>query len=196
MTNFKLLFTALILAGCNLSPTSNTPTLPPAIVSTPTASPSAQATLSFDAAVYSDEAGRYEISYPVGWMVDAQQAGLRAGYVQITSWQHDPGGFTEIPEGGSILQVTVYQWDPVRNLAARVEMRRNNFLDSGNLILEETVVSYPGGHEGVRMVLQDTAGEQTVIVLLELGDDYVELSGTGDLAILEEMMRSFTFLVP
>lgn len=194
MKNLKIVVLALMLTACNFPLISTPSTSTPLATSLPTASPSSEATLSFAAAVYRDEAGRFEISYPVDWMVDAQQAGSRGSYVQITSWQHKLGGFTEIPEGGSVLGIAVYLWDPKRDLSARVEMRRNNFLDSGNVILEETAVSYPDGHDGVRFLLEDTTGGQSVVVLLALGDDYLELSGSGDLAILEEMMRSFKFI--
>lgn len=195
MKNLKLFTLALVLVGCNFPLVSAPPTATqPLATSLPTASPSVEPTLSFESAIYVDELGRFEISYPMGWMVDPQQGGSRGSYVQITSWQHEPGGFTEIPAGGSVFGIAVYLWDPKGDLPARVEMRRNNFIDSGNLILEETAVSYPGGHEGVRFALQDTAGGKSIVVLLALGDDYLELSGSGDLAIMEEMIRSFRFI--
>jgi hypothetical protein len=193
MKTFTFVVITLLLVGCGQTPIATpteslpAPSTDTVVVVTPVSVPS------FDAEVYRDELGRFEITYPVGWMVDASQAGSRGSIVQITSWQHPEGGITEIPADGSILGITVYQWDPKSDLAARIAMRRTNFLDSGNLILEENEISYPGGPAGLRLLLQTTDGQQSLITLLQLGDDYLELSGSGDIPLLEEILSTFRY---
>lgn len=185
------MFFVFWLAACS-SPAAAVPTATAALGAT--ASPTAEVQIptapAFEAAAYADPAGRYEISYPAGWTVDAAQGGSRGGYVQFTSWVHE-GGIEEIPAGESLLQVAVYLWDPKHDLPARVEMRKTAFEASGSIILEEGEIEFPTGQRGVRFLLQTTTGEQSLVVIAELGEDYLELSGVGDLALLDAAMRTF-----
>lgn len=197
MKNSVTSLIALILVACNAPGVASAvqPTQPPV----PTAAQAATETvvaaqLSFEPTVYADLESRFQLRYPAGWMLDAQQGGSRGSYVQITSWQHAVGGFSEIPSGGSVLGIAIYQWDPKGDHAARLEMRRNNFIDSGNLILEETEINFPGGQIGTRLLLQDTDGNLSVIFLSILGDEYLELSGFGpDIQLIDEIIGTFEF---
>lgn len=188
---------ALLLVACNapeIAPTLQATQLPAATATQAAAETAAPAELSFEAAVYTDPEARFQLSYPADWMVDASQGGSRGGYVQITSWQPEVGGFSEIPADGSVLQIAIYQWDPVGDHAARLEMRRNNFLSSGNVIVEETATVFPGGQTGTQLLLQDTDGDLSVVLLTVLGDEYLELSGYGaDIVLLEEIIGTFEF---
>lgn len=149
---------------------------------------------SFDRATYVDLDGDYQISYPAGWMVDEAQAGSRGGYVQITSWQHEPGGFIEVPEGEHVIQLATYLWDPAGDHAARFEMRRGNFESSGNVILEEEDIAFPNGQVGTKLVMQATNGDISVVLLTVLGDQYLEISGNGpDTELLEDIISTFEF---
>ena len=197
MKHSLILVFTLALAAC-APPTAPTATPPPApvkvVTATPATPPEAAAGLSFQPAVYQDDQGRYQISYPASWTVEAAVAGSRGSYVQFTSWQHEPGGFNEVPEGGTVMQVTIYQWDPKGDLAARLEMRRTSFIDSGNTILEESRFDVPGGPSGVRLLLQNADGSLSPVVLLTLGNYYLELSGEGDQTLLDEIMGTFRYL--
>lgn len=189
---------AVLLAGCNL-PGLTAPSATPVVVATAepaTAEPAADtpaptaAAVSFDPAAYADELGRYELSYPAGWTVSGDAGGSRGSYVQFTSWAHE-GSFDQIPEGGSLVQVAVYLWDPKHDLAARVEMRKTALTSSGNIILSEKGLTLASGQEATRLVIQDTAGDRSVLVIAELGEDYVELSGLGDLALIDAILATF-----
>jgi hypothetical protein len=191
---FALLLLAITACGPAPieTPMADTPdaTLPTATLAAPTADTGP----SFDAAVYTDPEGRFEISYPAGWMVDDAQAGSRGGYVQITSWQHEPGGFSEIPEGEHVIQLATYLWDPVGDHPARLEMRRGNFESSGNVILEEEDIVFANGQVGTKLVMQATNGEISVVLLTVLGDQYLEISGNGpDTDLLKEIIDTFEF---
>lgn len=183
----------LVLAACSAAAPTPSPTSPlPATDVPPAPQPTATQAVTFDAALYQDPAGRYELDYPAGWTVDAAQGGSRGGYVQFTSWAHD-GNIQKIPAGESLLQVTVYLWDPKNDLDARLEMRKTAFESSGNTILEEDEIEFPGGERGVRLLLQTTDGEQSLVVIAELGEDYLEISGVGDMALLDAIIRTFRF---
>lgn len=96
---------------------------------------------------------------------------MRGSYVQIASWDPGPDGISSIPEGGSVLQIAIYLWNPTGDLDARVEMRRVNFIDSGNQILAEKELSVDG-ERAVRFHLLATDGSETLVYLLALGDRY------------------------
>jgi hypothetical protein len=185
----------LLLVACNAPEVASTVQATQFPVATQVATRAATAvTLSFESVVYADPGGRFQLSYPVGWMADDSQGGSRGSYVQITSWQHESGGFNEVPANGSVVQIALYLWDPVGDHGARLEMRRNNFLSSGNVILEENDVVFPGGQIGTRLLLQDTDGNLSVIFLTVVADEYLELSGLGpDILLLDEIIGTFRF---
>jgi hypothetical protein len=83
--------------------------------------------------------------------------------------------------------MAIYLWEPTHDLDARLAMRRNNFTDSGNTIMEEQELTLFGARV-VRLKLQLTDGSQSLIYLAALGDRYLELSGSGDLVTLDTSM--------
>lgn len=187
-----LLAVSILLTGCNLPTTAPAATdvvLPPAATATAPA-PSPAAAVTFEPALYQDELGRYELSYPAGWTVSGDAGGSRGSYVQFTSWAHE-GSVAEIPADGTLLQVAVYLWDPKHDLPARLEMRKTALIASGNTILSEKGLTLASGQEAARFVIQDTAGGQSVLIIAELGEDYVELSGIGDLALIDAILATF-----
>ena len=74
-------------------------------------------------------------------------------------------------------------------------MRRDSFTASGNSILEEEELSL-GGERVVRLKLRLTDGSQALFYLATLGDRYLELSGSGDLATLDASMRTLRIDAP
>jgi hypothetical protein len=193
-TTLSLLALAVLLSACNLPAApaaTSTPLAPPAaVVATDSPAATDAALVTFEPARYQDELGRYEFDYPAGWTVSGDAGGSRGSYVQFTSWVHE-GSVAEIPADGMLLQVAVYLWDPKHDLAARVEMRKTALLASGNTIIEETPFAFASGQSGVRLLVQDTAGMLSPIVIAELGEDYLELSGVGDAALLDAIMQTF-----
>jgi hypothetical protein len=131
----------------------------------------------------------FQLQYPADWFIVGGEAQSRGSFVQIASWDPGSAGISEVPAGESVLQIAIYKWDPKNDLAARVEMRRNNFTASGNTILEEETLSL-AGVEAVRMLVQNTDGSQSVVLFTVLGEDYLELSGNGDIATLDASMRT------
>ncbi|HRN51109.1 MAG TPA: hypothetical protein PLC52_09565 [Anaerolineales bacterium] len=190
-----LLLTALLFAACAapaVSPTQVAEAPPPTVAAAaPTESPT-EATPTFAATTFVDAQGRFSFKYPDSWVVLGGEAGSRGDYVQIASWEPDGAELENLPRGESLLQVTVYQWDPKGDLAARVEMRRTALNTSGIQIAEEETVSFADGPDAVRMRLVQN-GEETLVYYFVLGDAYLELSGQGDLQLLDQVMRSFSY---
>jgi hypothetical protein len=190
------LLTCLLLTACGGPSAPEGPIIPATMIPLASATlegptPTETPTPSFEPAVYVDEFGRFEISYPMGWVLNDGESGTRGSYIQLMSWQPEAGFSGEIPEGESLLQIAVYLWDPQHDLDARLAMRRTAFEASGNVILEENEVTLLSGQPAVRMIVQDTAGKPSVFLFAVLGDDYVELSGTGDIELLDQIIGTF-----
>lgn len=192
MKPILFIVSTLALAACA------SPAAAPTATNAPTetaAAPAASATpeaaaLPFTPATYRDEANGFELDYPAEWNNLGGESQSRGSFVQIVSWQQAGPGISEIPEGGSVLQIGLNAWEPVGDLNARVDMRRGNFVDSGNTILEEGFVTLPSGARVYRILLQTTDGNQSLIYLGLVGDLYLELSGSGDIAILDASMAT------
>lgn len=185
----KLILLTFVLAACSPLPAATQTALPTAQVSAATSAPTASPALPFEAATYRDEEAGFELDYPDSWFLLGGEVQSRGSYVQIASWDPGPGGIESIPQGASLLQIAIYEWEPTQDLDARLAMRRNNFTDSGNTILEEGELTLAGARV-VRLKLQLTDGSQTLIYLAALGDRYLELSGSGDLAIVDASLST------
>jgi len=183
----KLMLFALLLAACSPQAAATVAPLPTAQVKAIT--PAVLPTLPFAAATYRDEQAGLELQYPAAWFLVGGEAQSRGAYTQIASWDPGPNGIQSTPEDGSILQISIYQWEPTQDLDARLNLRRDNFSGSGNSILEEEQLTL-GGVRVVRLKIQLTDGSQVLVYLAELGDRYLELSGSGDLATLDASMQS------
>lgn len=189
------LLTAFVLAACAAPPISPTQVAeaPPATEAppVPTDVPT-EAAPTFEATTFTDSAGRFSFQYPESWVVLGGETGSRGDYVQIASWEPDGAELENLPRGESLLQVSVYQWDPKGDLNARLEMRRTALTNSGIQIAEEEVVRVPSGPDGVRMRLVSN-GEESLVYFFAVGDEYLELSGQGDLQLLDAVMRTFSY---
>jgi hypothetical protein len=184
-----------LLVACNQTAESS-PTvgeLPTPVAVTPLAN--VTPVLPFTPATHRDAEAGFELQYPTEWFILGGEMQSRSAYVQIASWDPGPNGITEILSGESVLQITIYQWEPTHDLDARVQMRRNNLLDSGNTILEEEELEFSGARV-VRFLLQGTDGVQALFFFAELGDRYLELSGTGDIATLDAAARTLVIDEP
>ena len=191
----SVLVLSMVACGSPTMEPSRTNELPTAqVLATTVASPVAPS-LPFEPATYRDADAGFRIEYPANWYVIGGETQSRGSYVQIVSWDPGPGGITEIPAGESVLQITIYLWEPTHNLDARVDMRRNNFIDSGNAILEEGELAL-GEQRAFRFLTQAADGTQGLFFMLELGDRYLELSGSGDIPTLDAAIRTLTIDEP
>lgn len=150
--------------------------------------------LNFASELFRIDAIGLELQHPQGWMVDEIVLGSRAYAVNLTSWQYPAGQFEEVPEGESILSVTVYQWDPKGDLDAYIQTRLIDvWAVSGIQITREEEWLLGGDHRAVAYTIRNEVTRDEAFFLATLaGDDYLVLSGSGDLPLLEEIARTTT----
>ncbi|MEJ2571618.1 MAG: hypothetical protein P8Y98_13880 [Anaerolineales bacterium] len=186
---------AIVLSACsNAAPTKALPT--PQIFSTfepteailPTEDVESP-NVSFDAVTYRDDSAGFMLDYPAAWTADAPQAGGDRGYfAQITSWPRNPGELPEfVPEGGTILSITVLLWDPKNDLDAFITTRKEGWAASGYEIIDEQESNLAGNWRAFRYEIQ-TPVETTLFLFTTIGDRYLVLSGSGDLDLLSEIV--------
>ena len=140
----------------------------------------------FEAQTYVNEEVGFALDYPAGWTVNEMVVGPRGTQVQFLSAPELAEAAT-LPEGATRLNATIYQWDPKNDLAAYVANRKNAWDASGFQILEEEQVLLELGLPAVQFTVQ-TPDAPAVFLFAALGDQYLELSGEGDLELVKEIV--------
>ena len=201
----SLLLTAGVLSGCAAVATSEAEVVPTEGVATlaPTAELPAEPTAtvealpSFEAATYRDEVAGFELDYPVGWVVGPVQQYERGGVTAFTSWDRPadvlPG---ETPTGETRLDATVQLWDPKGDLQAFVDQRMMAWDASGIGVASEESWTLSDGRPARAFVVAGMDGAQGYFFLTTIGDKYLVLSGSGDLALLAEIAHTVRPLSP
>jgi hypothetical protein len=155
--------------------------------------------LPFAAAIYRDETAGFELSYPETWTLDdvdpAVKESGRGYYAQLTSWEHAPGELPEVnPPGSSRLDIVVQRWDPKNDLPAFIDVRKTAWEASGFTLVSEVERTLPDGRAAVQFVVQTAEGEQASFLLSANEEIYVVVSGTGDLALLDQIGQTLHWL--
>ncbi len=215
LKKFCLLALALGLTACGSSAGKSTleptlePALPTAIPETATLPPSTptnpplpthtseptQPPISFDAATYRDEAAGFEFDYPAGWAFDGGERQSRGYYVQFYSWNWQPGDVVEgIPTGETVLSLIVNLWDPKNDLEAYLDQRKLAWDSSGIEILSEERVNLNGEWPAAQFIVQGADGLQSFSLFTTIGDQYLTLSGSGDLDLLAEIAHTLRLI--
>lgn len=142
------------------------------------ANPTPEPEYSFEPISYLDPEYGFELRYPSSWLEPNPEVLGPRGY-----------GMNFL-EGNRIkMSVTVYRWDPKRDLQAWSEQRELGWTSS-NEILSKAELILEGEQVALAYVLKTVAGEEVFSMLTTLGDQYFELSGSGDLELLEEIART------
>jgi hypothetical protein len=151
--------------------------------------------VSFTPETYRMEEIGFELRYPQEWMLDEMDFGSRASGATLTSWQHPAGQIDQVPESESVLSLTVYQWDPKNDLDAYVQTRmRDAWTASGIQILDEEDLELESGQRAVRFTIRnDSDGAEAFFLVTLAGDQYLVLSGSGDLELLKEIALTGKF---
>jgi hypothetical protein len=186
-----LFFFALLPAACAPvapAPAGAPPTVPVAVPSpTPTPKPTA-VPLSFTPATYKAEAQAFELDYPSDWTaVPISVIGSRGSSGALYS----PGTSAEtLAEGGSRVGITVYSWDPKGDLATYVTHRKTAWDSGGSSIVKESSGDLVDGRKYMSFVVQAADSQQAFFLLTTLGEQYLEISGEGNLALVEEIAHT------
>lgn len=151
--------------------------------------------LSFNPQTYRMDSTGLELLYPQGWMAEESIFGSRASGASLTSWQHPAGELSEIPIDGTILSATLYAWDPKGDLDAYVETRmKEAWKASGIEMISEEEWTLATGQRAVVMRVRNPADEDEALFMVTLaGEDYLVMSGSGDLVLIGEIMKTARF---
>src|SRR5688572_821031 len=142
---------------------------------------------SFEAQTYiNDEAG-FALDYPAGWTVNEVAVGSRGTQVEFLS-SPEIAELATVPEGATRVNATLYQWDPKNDLTAFVANQKTAWEASGFTILDEEQLVLELGLPAVKFTVQ-TAEANVVFLVAALEDQYLVLSGEGDLDLVNEIIQ-------
>jgi hypothetical protein len=142
---------------------------------------------SFEAETYINEEAGFALDYPAGWTVNEVVVGDRGTQVQFLS-SPAIADMATLPEGETRINAMIYQWDPKNDLAAFVANQISAWEASGFTILEEEQLVLELGLPAVRFTVQ-TPEANVVFLVTALEDQYLVLSGEGDLELAKEIAQ-------
>jgi len=193
-----------VQATVDLLLTANAPaatlvaTSPPTATTAPAAT--ARPTTSFEATTYRDPSAGFEFDHPASWTVGPVEQQSRGGITAFTSWSRPTDALPgETPAGETRMDATVQLWDPTGDLNAFV----TRFLDSlaslasapandaiGIAVMSDESLTLSDGRPAAAFVVEGSDGSQGYFFFTTIGDNYLVLSGSGDLALLAEIAHT------
>ena len=124
---------------------------------------------------------------PTGLRIQIRSSAPALQQAQLFS----PGTTAEkVAPGGSRLSITVYQWDPKRDLVAYVAHRRSAWDASGFKVRDGSLAQLSDGRPASDFFVEAPDGVLAYFLLTTVGDQYLELAGEGDLALLESIAQT------
>ena len=127
---------------------------------------------------------------PAGHLDDGEQHS-RGYYVQFYSWDWQPGDVVEMtPPGETILTLMVNDWDPKNDLEAYLAQRKLAWDYSGIALLSEECINLSGDWPAAQFTVQGADGTQSFSLFTTVGEQYLTLSGSGDLDLLAEIAHT------
>lgn len=143
--------------------------------------------LSFTPATYIDESAGFELDYPADWTLDpSSQIGVRGGQALLLS----PGTTLEtLADGGTRVSITTYIWDPKNDLDAYVAQRKVAWDASGFAITREEQWQLADGRTAYVFTV-NTPEVPTFTLFTTVGEDYLQIAGDGNQALVEEIART------
>ena len=197
----------ILLSACTTAPAATTPapgqpnvpavpsdtaaapteTSAPALTSE-TAAPSHKLpAASFEAQTYVNDTAGFALDYPSGWTVNEVVVGERGTQIQFLSAPELAEAAT-VPADAARVNATIYQWDPKNDLEAYLAHWKGNWQGQGFTILEEEPLVLELGLPATRFTVQTPDG-QVVFLVTALEDQYLVLSGEGDLELVNEIVQ-------
>lgn len=185
----------MILVGAACVPATATPVesvVVPATegpASTPTEAPVNRklSAASFASETYINEEVGFALDYPVGWTVVEAAGGQRGSQVQFLS-SPDIAELSLLPEGATRVSATVYQWDPKNDLPAYIVNWKTAWESSGFAVVEEQPLVLELGVNASQFVIK-TPDSSAVVLVTALNDQYLVLSGEGNLELVKEIVQ-------
>jgi hypothetical protein len=194
---FIIFVSVMLLATCsapNVIPPpvqTDVPALPantePAAAPTEAAPSPKLPAASFESQTYINEPAGFALDYPAGWTVKEVAVGPRGTQVQFLS-SPEIAEMATLPEGATRVNATIYQWDPKNDLAAFVANQKTAWEASGFTVLQEEQLILELGLPAVRFTVQ-TPEANVVFLVAALEDQYLVLSGEGNLDLVTEIVQ-------
>ncbi len=176
-------------APTSIPPTqTNIPATETALSPTPTETPVFESKLlaaPFDAQTYINEGAGFALDIPSAWTVKETVIGPRGTQVLFMS-KPELAEAATIPTGETRLSAMIYQWDPKNDLDAYVAHWKTAWESSGFTILDEEPITLDLGLPAVQFTVQ-SPGLQTVFLVTALKDQYLVLSGEGDMELVKQI---------
>ena len=142
---------------------------------------------SFESETYINEEDGFALDYPARWTVNESVVGDRGSQVQFLS-SPEIAESAVLPEGASRVSAVIYQWDPKNDLPAYIANWKTAWESSGFTVVEEQPLVLDLGLNAVQFVLK-TPDSSAVVLITALGDQYLVLSGEGDLELAKEIVQ-------
>ena len=142
---------------------------------------------SFESQTYINEEIGFALDYPVGWTVTETVVSERGKQIQFLS-APELADVSILPENTARLTANVYQWEPKNDLAAYVATRKTAWESSGFTIVEELPLLLDLGLNAVQFELK-TPDSSAVVLITALGDQYLVLTGEGNLQLVKEIVQ-------
>ncbi len=141
----------------------------------------------FDAQTYVNEGAGFALDVPSAWTVKETVLGSRGTEVVFMS-KPDLAEAATVPAGETRVVATIYQWDPKNDLDAYVAHWKAAWEGSGFTILDEQPLTLELGLPAVQFTVQ-SPGLQTVFLVTALKDQYLVVSGEGDMELVKQIMQ-------
>ena len=141
----------------------------------------------FPAKLYVSKTGGFALDYPDGWTVSETTVGERGSEILFLS-SPDLAQASTIPAGSTRIAANIYQWDPKNDLAAYVTQRKTAWEASGFSILEEQPITLDLGLPAILFTVR-TPETDVVYLIAALQDQYLVLSGEGDLELAKQILQ-------
>ncbi len=190
----QILLLLMILAACSktdpitITPTEFVPTQTQPVL---TLEPVTEELPKFPL-VYTDETAGIQIFYPADWTQSENQViGERGSQTALLS----PGSSIEkVADGGARIILVTYRWDPKNELDAFVAQRKTAWEASGFTIQKEEVRDLGNGKKMIVFQIETSDQTNVIYAFTTSGEDYLQISGDGDLELCRKILESVTIV--
>jgi hypothetical protein len=198
-TNYVLILLVMSLTACaspRTPPLVTEPVSAPGENNTPVPGTAVTETIaqgkmpapSFESQTYLNEAVGFALDYPAQWTVKETIIGDRGTETLLLSTP-EVADLETLPPGATRVAIHVNQWDPKSDLTAFAGSRKTAWDASGFTILEEEPLTLDLGLAAMRYTVETPAGLAVEFLFAAIKDQYVTISGEGDLALVREIMQ-------
>jgi hypothetical protein len=143
---------------------------------------------SFESQTYVNETAGFAMDYPAQWTMTETVIGPRGTQVLFLS-SPEIADLPKVSEGATRVSANIYLWEPKNDLPAYIAHLKTAWDASGFTILNEEEMTLDLGLHAVQFVVQ-TPDANVVFLVSAVRDQYLVVSGEGDLGLVQEITRT------